>query len=59
MFKTLEDVVGDRELRALSKLCSHVLALDMGTLHPAVVVRGSSLGDMLLEDDDIGIGDFN
>ena len=58
MFQALEDVVGDRELRSLSELCSLGLALEMDVLHPAVVVGGGSLGDVLLEDDDVGIGDF-
>jgi hypothetical protein len=58
MFQALEDVVGDRELRSLSELCSLGLALEMDVLHPAVMVAGGSLGDVLLEDDDVGIGDF-
>jgi hypothetical protein len=58
MFQALEDVIGDRELRSLSKLCPLGLALEMDVLHPAVMVGGGSLGDVLLEDDDVGIGDF-
>lgn len=54
---TFEDVGGEGELAALSELRSLVLALEVDVLHPAVVVGGSSLGNVLLEDDDVGIGD--
>lgn len=59
VFETLEDIACDGELRALSKLCSDALAGCMGTLHPVVVAGSGSLSDMLLEDDNVGIGDFD
>src|SRR5947207_2523475 len=54
----LEDVGGKWELRSLSKLCSDVLALEVDVLHPAVVVGSGRLGDVLLEDDDVGVRDL-
>jgi len=59
MLDALKYISSDRELGSLSKLSPLGLALGVDVLHPAVVVRGSSLGDVLLEDDNIGIRDFN
>lgn len=59
MLEALEDIGRDRELRPLSKLGSLVLAVEVDVLHPAVVVRGRSLGNVLLEDDDVRIRDLN
>lgn len=53
-----EDIGGNWELPSFSKLGSYVLAFEMDVLYPAVVVGGSSLRDVLLEDDDVGIRDF-
>ena len=58
MLEALKDVGRNRELRSLSKLGSLSLAVEVDVLHPAVMVAGGSLGDVLLEDDDVGIGDF-
>jgi len=55
VLETLEDVVGNRELRSLSKLGASVLALEMDVLHPAVVLRCQGVGDVLLEHDDVGV----
>ena len=57
VLETLEDIGGDWELRAFSELSSNVLALAVDVLHPAVVVRSRFLRDVLLEDDNVGIGD--
>ena len=57
VFDAFEDIGRDGELRPLSKLGSLVLALEVDVLHPGVVARGSSLGDVLLEDDNVGIRD--
>lgn len=53
VLQTLEDVGGDRKLSPLSELCSLDLALSVDVLHPAVVMGGGSLIDVLLEDHDI------
>ena len=58
MFETLENIGRNRELRSLSKLGSLVLVVGVDVLHPAVVVAGSSLRNVLLEDDNVGIGDL-
>jgi hypothetical protein len=55
----LEDIGCKWELPSFSKLSSYVLALKVDVLHPAVVVGGSGLGDVLLEDDDVGIWDLD
>lgn len=55
----LEDISRERELPSFSEFSSDILALEVDVLHPAVVVGGSSLSDVLLEDDDVGIGDFD
>ena len=59
MLDTLEDIGGDRELPSFSELSSKVLALEVDVLDPAVVVGGSSLGNVLLEDNDVGVGDLD
>jgi len=59
MFETLKDIFCDGELRALSKLCSHILFRGVDALHPAMVVGGSCLSHMLLENDDVGVGDLD
>ena len=59
MLKTFKDIGRKRELRSLSKLGSLVLVVEVDVLHPAVVIRGSSLGDVLLEDDDVGTRNFD
>lgn len=48
---SLKDGLSERELRSFSELGSFILAVQMNVLHPAVVVRGGCLGDMLLEYD--------
>lgn len=55
----LEDIGCNWELPTFSELSSDVLALEVDVLHPAVVIGGSGLSDVLLEDDDVGIGDFD
>jgi hypothetical protein len=59
MLEALEDVGCDGELRSLPKLGSLILAVEVDVLHPAVVIRGSSLADVLLEHYDVGIRNFN
>lgn len=57
VFKALEDIVGNhRELGTLPKLGPGILALEVDVLHPAVVVVGRVRGDVLLEDDNVGVG---
>jgi len=53
MLDALKDIGRDRELGSLSKLGPLGLALNVDVLHPAVMIRGGSLGNVLLEDDDI------
>ena len=55
---SLENICGQGELPTFPELSSGVLALEMGVLHPAVVVRGSSLRDVFFEDYDIGVWDL-
>ncbi len=57
MFYAFEDIRRHGELRPLSKLGALILALQVDVLHPAVMVGGRCLGDMLLEDDDVGVWD--
>lgn len=57
VFEALEDIAGDRELRTLSELSPLCLALEVDVLHPCVMVGGRLVGDVLLEDDDVGVGD--
>ncbi len=59
VLETLEDIGGHRELGTLSELRSLTLNLSVDILHPGVVVRGGCLGDVLLEDDNVGVGNFN
>jgi hypothetical protein len=59
MLETLEDIGGDWELRAFPELRSLNLSGSVDVLHPAVMVRGRGLADVLLEDDDVGIWDFD
>ena len=59
MLDPFKNIGGEGELRPLSKLGSLVLVVEVDVLHPAVVIRGSSLGDVLLEDDDVGIRNFD
>ncbi len=59
MLEALKNVGRNRELRSLSKLGSLSLAVEVDVLHPAVMIRGSSLGDVFLEDHDVGVGHFN
>ena len=59
MLEALKDVGRDRELRSLSKLGSLGLAVEVDVLHPAVMITGSSLGNVFLEDNDVGVGHFN
>ena len=54
----LEDVGCNWELISLSEFSSYVLALQVDVLHPVVVVGSSSLRDVLLENDDVGIRDL-
>ena len=58
VFETLEDIGGDRELRAFAELSSLAFACCVDVLHPAVMVGSLGLGDVLLEDDNVGIRDF-
>lgn len=53
VLETFEDIGGDWELGALSELSSLNFSLAVDVLHPAVVVRGGSLSDVLLEDDNV------
>lgn len=55
----LKDIGRDWELGALSELCSLNLTLQVDVLHPAVVVGSRCLGDMLLENNDVGVWDLN
>ena len=59
MLDALKDIGGNRELRSLSKLASLSLAVEVDVLHPAVMIRGSSFGNVFLEDDNVRVGDFN
>jgi hypothetical protein len=59
MLEALKDVGRNSELRSLSKLGSLGLAVEVNVLHPAVMIRGSSLGDVFLEDNNVGVGYFN
>jgi len=59
VLETLEDIGRDRELGTLSELSSLNLNLGMDILHPGVVISGGCLRDVLLEDDDVGVGNFN
>jgi hypothetical protein len=59
MLETLKDIGRNGKLRSLSKLGSFVRVVEVDVLHPAVMIRGSSLGNVFLEDDDIGIGHLN
>lgn len=56
---TLEDIGGKGELSSFSELCSYVLALEVDILDPGVVIGGSSLGNVFLEDNDVGIGNLD
>ena len=58
VLNTLEDIRCNRELRPFSELGSLILALEVDILHPVLVGGSRSVGDVLLEDDDVGIGDF-
>jgi hypothetical protein len=58
MLDALKDIGRNRELRSLSKLGSFVLTVEVDVLHPTVVVRGGGLSNVLLEDDDVGVGNF-
>lgn len=58
VFHALEDIAGDRELRPLSELGSLGLTVEVDVLHPAMVVAGGCLGNMFLEDDDVGVGNL-
>jgi hypothetical protein len=59
MFETFEDIGSDGELGTLSQLRSLSFAFGMNVLHPTVMVRGTLIGYMLLEDDDVGIRHLN
>ena len=59
MLDPFKNIGGEGELRPLSKLGSLVLVVEVDVLHPAVMIRGSSLGDVFLEDNDVGVGHFN
>lgn len=59
MLYALKDITRNWELRALSELCSLNLGLVVDVLHPAVVVGGRCLRDMLLEDDNVGVGNLD
>ena len=59
MLDPFEDIGGEGELRPLSKLSSLVLVVDVDVLHPAVVITGSSLGNVFLENNDVGVRDFH
>lgn len=59
MFKTLEDTRCNRELRPLSQLGPLGLTFDVDILHPAVVDGCGLLGYMLLENNDVRVGDFD
>ena len=54
MLDSVEDSRGEWELRPLSKLCP----LSVEILHPGVMISRCNLVDMLLEDDDIRVGDM-
>jgi hypothetical protein len=59
MLDAFKDIGRDGELRSPSKLASLGLAVEVDVLHPAVMIRGSSLGNVFLEDDDVRVWDFN
>ena len=59
MLEALKDIGCNRELRSLSKLGSFGLAVEVDVLHPAVMIRGSSLGDVFLEDNNVRVGYLN
>ena len=59
MLEALKDIGRNRELRSLSKLGSLGLGVEVNVLHPAVMIRGSSLGDVFLEDNNVGVRHFN
>lgn len=54
---TLEDIGRDGELGALAELGPLALAGLVGVVDPELVVSGLGLRDVLLEDDDVGVGD--
>jgi hypothetical protein len=54
----LEDVGCNWELASLSEFSSYILALEVDVLHPVMVIGSSSLRDVLLENDDVGIRDL-
>ena len=57
VFDALEDIGGDGELRALSQLGTVNLGGNMCILDPELVVYGSVLVNMVLEDHDVRVGD--
>ena len=58
VLETLEDIRGNRELSSLSELGSLSLAGRVDVLHPAVMLTGRGLGDVLLEHNDVGVWDL-
>lgn len=58
VFQAMEDIIGrEWELRTLPEFGSDVLALEVDGVDPALVAIDSGLGDVLLEDDDVGVRD--
>lgn len=56
MLETLEDIAGHWELGALSELSPLCLALEVDVLHPGVMIGSRLVRDVLLEDDNVGVG---
>ncbi len=59
MLDPFKNIGGEGELRPLSKLGSLVLVVEVDVLHPAVMIQGSSLGNVFLENDDVGVRYFH
>lgn len=55
VLEAIEDLCCNRELGALSQLHTLVLALGVDALHPAVVVLGAAVLDVLLEHDHVRV----
>jgi len=58
VFQAPEGIVPEGELGALPQLRPLVLELQVDVLHPALVSGSGFRGDMLLEHDDVGVGNF-
>ena len=54
----LKYIACNGKLPTFSELSSAILTLEVDVLHPTVVDRSSSLRNVLLEDDDVGVWDL-